>query len=317
MDEKKQKTIVPIVAITFVIVAFLLVIGLFFGGGSEGEIIADLRKEEARISQDLKDAQDNLLLETSQLNDLERAFRALFPFYGIASDEFKNVSSAVSKTDVFFFDVNGKPQLKITTKADLQQKINAKRQNINTILSAWKRKVSISQASTITSATINDLVLDAQEIEEYVNELAQIVDLLTPENSGLSQEEIDAYADLLSQVLSDITGTIATLVVTSTSPQPASPTQTVIVTVSDIENQQAEVDAAQAQVDALAAQLAQIQALIQQAQQQQASSTQQTPVIQHTTQQPHNVGTKRVNYVPPDIIFQRGPPSLIEGENAY
>lgn len=317
MDEKKQKTIVPVVAITFVIVAFLLVIGLFFGGGSKEGTISDLRKEEARISQDLKDAQDNLLRETSQLNDLERAFRALFPFYGIASDEFKNVSNAVSKTDVFFFDANGKPQLKITTKADLQQKINAKRQNINTILSAWKRKVSVSQASTITSATINDLVLDAQEIEEYVNELAQIVDLLTPENSGLSQEEIDAYANLLSQVLSDITGTIATLVVTSTSPQSASPTQTVTVTVSDIENQQAEVDAAQAQVDALAAQLAQIQALIQQAQQQQASSTQQTPVIQHTTQQPQNVGTQRGNYVPPDIIIQPGPPSLIEGENAY
>lgn len=317
MEETQEKNNIPLIAGAVVILIFGFGIYLMFGG-SGSPIPKNLQEEASRITKELATARQNLQNESNELNDLERAFRAMFPFYGIASDEYKNISSAVSKTDLFFLDANGNPKLKITSKAELQKKINDQRAYINQLLNNWKQKLSASQASVVTRQTINNLISDAQVIEEYVNDLSSVINLLTPENSGLTQAEIDSYQQILNDVNNQLSSSIANLVVTTTTTQQSGQTQTTTstqtqtVTAQDLANQQSVVDAAQAQVDALAAQLAQIQALINQAI---ASSTQ--PVIQKTSTQPKNVGTQRGDYVPPDLIVQPGPPGLVEGENAY
>lgn len=317
MEETQEKNNIPLIAGAVVILIFVFGIYLMFGGSSS-PIPKNLQEEASRITKELATARQNLQNESNELNDLERAFRAMFPFYGIASDEYKNISSAVSKTDLFFLDANGNPKLKITSKAELQKKINDQRAYINQLLNNWKQKLSASQASVVTRQIIDNLISDAQVIEEYVNDLSSVINLLTPENSGLTQAEIDSYQQILNDVNNQLSSSIANLVVTTTTTQQSGQTQTTTstqtqtVTAQDLANQQSVVDAAQAQVDALAAQLAQIQALINQAI---ASSTQ--PVIQKTSTQPKNVGTQRGDYVPPDLIVQPGPPGLVEGENAY
>lgn len=317
MEETQEKNNTPLIVGGAVILIFAFGIYLMFGGSSS-PIPKNLQDEASRITKELAAARQNLQNESNELNDLERAFRAMFPFYGIAADEYNNISGAVSKTDLFFLDANGNPKLKITSKSELQKKINDQRSYINKLLSNWKQKLSASQASAVTRQTINNLISDAQIIEEYVNDLSSVINLLTPENSGLTQAEIDSYQQILDDVNNQLSSSIANLVVTTTTTQQNSQTQTTTssqnqtVTAQDLANQQAVVDAAQAQVDALAAQLAQIQALINQAI---ASSTQ--PVIQKTSTQPKNIGTQRGDYVPPDLIVQPGPPGLVEGENAY
>lgn len=317
MDENREKVNTPLIVGGVVVLIFTFGLYLMLGG-SDSPIPKTLQEEASRITKELAVARQNLQNESNELNDLERAFRAMFPFYGIASDEYKNISNAVLKTDLFFIDANGNPKLKITSKSDLQKKINDQRTHINLLLNNWKQKLSASQASAITRQTINNLVSDAQVIEEYVNDLSSVINLLTPENSGLTQEEIDSYQQVLTDVNNQLSSSIATLVVTATNTQQSTQTQTATqaetqtVTAQDLANQQAIVAATQAQVDALAAQLAQIQALIDQAL---ASSTQ--PVIQKTSTQPRNIGTQRGDYVPPDLIIQPGPPGLVEGENAY
>lgn len=317
MDENHEKINTPLIIGGVVILIFAFGLYLMFGG-NDSPIPKNLQEEANRITKELVVARQNLQNESNELNDLERAFRAMFPFYGIASDEYKNISNAVSKTDLFFVDANGKPKLKITSKADLQKKINDQRAYINLLLNNWKQKLSTTQASVVTRQTINNLISDAQVIEEYVNDLSSVIDLLTPENSGLTQTEINSYQQILNGVNNQLSSSIANLVVTTTTIQQSEQTQTTApiqaqtVTAQDLANQQSTVDAIQAQVDALAAQLAEIQTLIDQAI---ASSTQ--PVIQKTSTQPKNIGTQRGDYVPPDLIVQPGPPGLVEGENAY
>lgn len=305
-----------------IVLVLAVVAGAYFYITSENRKIREQKFKAEEIRQELVQVRAKADVETAKLDNFKKKFRDQFPFHAVVSDEYDKIAGAISKVDALFDSSDGSaPKIKIKTKTvAVEADINSRWANIKTLLNEWKKKASISLAQEADKNTIIQIKKDAQVIQSFVNELASIVNALTPEDSGLTQSQIDNFEATLAAVSQEISGTIASLtqaesIVPVTSGQTTQTTQTTStqppVTAEEIITQQAIVAEIQAQIVVLEQQLAQIVAVI-------TSTTGITPLQEVVQVETTVVNTSNPNPTSsgvsfPDTIVDPNSPQLIQG----
>jgi hypothetical protein len=128
------------------------------------------------------------------------------PLFGGSSGNFTQNNYQVArlaienKADTLFNNATSKPEIKIgNLPTNSKNSINAKRQKVNEIFKTNSTSLSAGDMAFIIS---------------YLNDLRQIVASLSPDNSNLSQTQINNYQAVVNNAQTDIQATIT----------PASPT---------------------------------------------------------------------------------------------
>jgi hypothetical protein len=253
--------------------------------------------KEGNLKRDLAQAQNKVATETEKLNTMQAQFEGENSLYFVIKDQYAKAREAIDYSDVFFTNPNtSKPKIKIKTTSSVQAKVEARRIEINTVLSRWKDLIALSNAENVTIESVNSILQGAETLQSFIAELSAIVDGLTPGNSGLTQSQIDAYqalVDSLTEDISDVVGNLAGAQDTENTPS--------TVTIEDIEEQQAVVLQAQAQVESIQQNLTQTQSQ----QQSQTPQAEESPSADDSTQGEDST----------QLIITPGPPELIQGTN--
>ena len=132
-------------------------------------------------------------------SDIQKAFKA-------------DSDAVLVKTDVFFKDP-GTPSPKLALKMDdavLLGHIEVMRRDITQTLISWRELLKTIATTSIEAATpsvVKKVTEYADTVHEYITELQNVVDSLTPENSGLTQPEIDSYKAAVSTAIDETTPT--------------------------------------------------------------------------------------------------------------
>lgn len=185
--------------------------------GSKQSLINERQKSASEIAADLARAKSQLADAASHLSDMRAGF-SLSVFRDFVIEQHDSIQSALWTSDPFFNDPqSASPTLKLKTDSSTTAHIEGLRAMINNLISSWQTDTGSIRA--------NDLVL----INDYLGQLQDIVDNLTPQNSGLTQAEIDHY----DQIVSDAQNAVDTATNAQDSNQ---------VTPEDIQNQQNTVD---------------------------------------------------------------------------
>jgi len=323
--------------VAFSILAILVLLsgGVFFYAKAQSKKELAKQAQVQDIKNKIVDAEAQVRTETSKLNYLSGIFRDQNPVYAVVHDYYQRVSDAIESTDAVFQNpATSKPEIKVSTKTEtIKQNINDKRAKMNLLLAQWKKMANAAFVQETSKNTIQNIQKDAQAILSFIQSVHTIVVALTPENSGLTQAEIDAYVNSLAQASAEIISTINSLNV-AISVLPIAPTQTSsstppisVVTPATVSEQQVVVQQAVAQVVALQAQLAQVQTPA--VQTTQTQSTSQTPAPTSTSSQTTtiiNVPQVSAPALPsaetdtslfPDVSVQPGPEQLIQGANSF
>lgn len=103
--------------------------------------------------------------------------------------------------------------IKLTEKASVAAKkladeITANRQEIKTILEQWKALISDPVASVAPDAKTKTAAY-AEQVQEYIEALGELVDQLTPENSGLTGAQIDTIQDQIDTLVEETTQAVS------------------------------------------------------------------------------------------------------------
>lgn len=296
--------------VAIVVVILIAGLGVYFSSNKSTDN-KTLAGQEQRLQKEITKAKEKVTKEKDKLNGFERAFRTAFPFYGIADDGFRDVSEAVHKTDFLFENPDSAtPKIKLQILAALEKSINDKRSQVSLALIAWKEKADIALAKNLDNKALQEIINEAQIVAAYVDELNLIVDNLTTSNSGLSQETINYYEDVLGGVTAVIDSTVIALEnaqTVATAPANANTSANeVVVAVEQITTQQQVVANAEAQLQALEEALA---VIVEQLAALEASSAEVIPDV---------VEQGYVDWDSlPDLIVQPGEPRLIQGSNHY
>ena len=146
------------------------------------ELYAELAWEKAKLE-----------LETTKLEELQQLA----------------VTAAINNAYDGVGDFLNSSKIRVTDK-ELQARINAIRDEIAKILAQWKL---LSRSGTGSGSAFQEAVRrDLPQVNNYIDELRNIVNSLTPENSGLTQAQIDEYKkaiDDTSGSVNDATGDLA------------------------------------------------------------------------------------------------------------
>jgi len=228
--------------------------------------------------------------------------------------------------------------------------INSEKKNINLLLVEWKKKTTILSLRTIDLNASLEFRQQAEALKAFIENLSQIVNNWTTENSGLTQFQIDTYlsklpsVEAIYEVLTALDVAIETAqnptpppTSTSTSTSSASTTSSSnqaessdfqygsaagasLLTPEEVNTQQAVVATAQGQVNTIQNQITQIE--------QQQSPT--APEDTGTTVTPiqdindsNNINTSPAPFIlriinnSQGIIIQPGPPRLIQGTDPF
>jgi len=177
--------------------------------------------------------------------------------------------------------------------------INNERRNVNLLVEDWNKLTKISSISNLGLEEAEKIRREAEVIKNFLVNILSIVDGLTPNNSGLSQSEIDTYLaqlptiDSINQVLAVLDASIAS---DAQSLEPPAPT----VTPDEVIAQQNLVEQTEAEVSALEEEVAQ----------QPTEISPPTPES-YQTPGPRIINTKQ------GIIIQPGPPQLIPSTDPF
>ena len=314
--------------------------GYFFVGGSKPD---DLNSTRNKLQSVLVVAQDKLNQEKQKLNNMLSDIKQSFALAVSVQDQMRQATAVVNKTNIMFKDANGVNPKLIVKNPLTNIPIDDERKNINTILAEWEKKSNISSLKLINITESEKILKNAETIQNYLDELSQIMENLTPENSGLSQFQLDTYlqhlpsAEEIQQVINTITNAIQDAedniatspqsvtppaIDTTPPPQPETPPATLL---DEAIAQQAVVDAAQNQVNYIQEQINQIE-------------TEIPPPPVDTTIPPVEIlppevspevppvdsGNNTINYdvkrtidKNQGIIVQPGEPRLIQGTDPY
>ncbi len=278
MNFAKREWIITGSVVAVVVLAF----GIYFfiTGSKTHQLVA---KKDA-VQKDLESAKQVLTDETETLNNMVIGLRNSFSFAMSIQDQIKITKGLVAQTDFLFTGPNGNNPKMIFKNSDSDILINAERRDINIILEEWQKKISLSALNDLDEQEARLIEEQTRIVQRYIEDITEIVNTSTPENSGLTVAKIEDYKSKLpgADSVTDVITSIAQAVVdnqnkntqNNTSPvvayvqtiypeMQASTTgsftpQTPSITPEDVIAQQAIVDAAQAQVDALQKQLEQI-----------------------------------------------------------
>ena len=235
-DETKANLIT--LAVGLFILGALITAGFYtysFFFPANPEKSSDFQNE---LQANLDSAKIRAQLAKDKLNQLKQAAEAEKVSNARLQQALSQAQTIISTTDVFFDDAKtDHPTFNISTKdSKIEARISAKRAQLNSALVAWKRALAGANPDVVDAnrnmTTREYLVL----IQNYLAELQAIVNVLSPESSGLTQEQIDADKAIVAAATADTTKTIATI-----TPLP-------LITPQIIEDQNNVVDQANADV---------------------------------------------------------------------
>lgn len=334
-------------------IACLLVIILgvyFFTRESKAErLISQKNKLENAISL----AEKKLNKEKETLGSLTEGLRSSFALGLSVQDQMRKSSDIVRQTDFMFDNPYGSnPQLIFKNLKD-SVLVNNERKNINLMLLRWQQKINILSLEEIDIKESEKIRKEMEAIKSFIENVSEIINNLTPENSGLSQSEINDYVENFPFVenIDEVLVSIETAIETSKNPpantaeseeneesneseddqdfqNPFPVTPPVIVTPDEVADQQEAVAQAEEEVEILEEKLKEVEEEIQESSPTPAEATDPPPITTDTgdansENQDNNDNTDP--YIPPPreitpsqgIIIQPGPPRLIQGTDPY
>jgi len=322
-------------------IALLLTIsfGIYlFTRGSEYENLIDKKTE---LEKDLLAAQEKLKAEEDKLNqmleDLQNSFQLSFAI----QDQMQLALSLITQTDFLFEDAYGQ-----NPNSFLGTSLINQRKDINFLLSQWQKQLGILGLGNIDKTSSAKIRQDAERIKQFFQSLAGTISGLTPGNSGLTQEQIDAYLSQLpttgqiNEIINSIDDAIENL---NNSENPT-------VTPEQVVAQQEVVDDAREEVEEIEEELEEIEEQIEEeypyptpaeVPEEYATPAYETPAQGYSYPTPEAYSTpsqsysyqspetytggETLPYYPtpysrakyPGIIVQPGPPQLIPGSDPY
>ncbi|MBP6883621.1 MAG: hypothetical protein KBC06_00075 [Candidatus Pacebacteria bacterium] len=323
----KKSILVGGTIISLLVLIFLV---YFFVRGNKPD---DLNSTRNKLQSDLAIAQSKLANEKNKLDSMLDSLKQSFSLAVSVQDQMRQATDVVNRTNFMFHDPNGaSPELIV--KNPLQNiPINDQRKNINSLLTDWRTKLSLSSLKLIDVAESERIKKNTETIQQYLESLHQIADKLTPENSDLSQYQIDIYKQNLpaveevKQIISNIDAAIQNAQngnsqssgsTGNSGNSTSSGSQNPPVTPEDVIDQQNTVDDGQDQVDTIQNQIDQID------QQTETPPPTVPPVetppetpVAETENNTVNYGVRRTIDKNQGIIVQPGPAQLIPGTDPY
>ncbi len=330
-----------------ILVAVILFAAYFFIFYNRSD---DLDSQKAKIQNSLAKAEQKLNKDKKNLDNLTQKLQDSFPLAVHVQGQMKNSFDVVKKTDFMFDNPYGlNPQLIIKDFFNSAE-LNSQRKEINVLLERWQQELDLLSVQKIDIAESEKIRKDIETIKEFVKNLTEAVKALTPENSGLSQQQIDSYSSsfYLINNIDDILAAIDTSIKdskinntpsprevsdgTSTNTGGTATTQntntgdnatieiplisnlfTSSVTPEDVIQAQQQVSLSQKQVDLLKDELSQVQEQLNPTPLPIPEEVIPTPTIEDPNNA--NPGIQRIKYQ--GIIIQPGPPRLIQGSDPY
>ncbi len=154
---------------------------------------AEPQRSADEVQADLTDAYEDVEWQASTLSilrggpnqdaisaDQGRIATAQNAIENASRDAYVNSKDAIKKTDP------------ILGNSFIEKSITAKKKEIDNILSTWKN--TVDAGNTPLPQTVQSYL---STIQSYLASLETLVDSLTPDNSGLTQAQIDSYKELV------------------------------------------------------------------------------------------------------------------------
>ncbi|MFA6077070.1 MAG: hypothetical protein WC735_03265 [Candidatus Paceibacterota bacterium] len=316
-----------------VVFALVLAFGVYFF--MHGDKYNDLVTQKNMLQSDLAIAKNKLNKEKETLDTMTDDLESEFYLAATFQDQMRKASGIVEETDFMFKDASGSNPELIVKNPLKNILINDERKNINLLLEEWRKKTDILLIKTIDVNEREKIQKEMQTIKEFLEDLSEIIESLTPADSGLSQLQIDIYLSQLPPVeaIEEVLVSLETAIENSNNPQtpPTSPSNIPSVTPEDVGNQQEVVEQVEDEVDSIKEKLTQVEQEIQQSTPNPPPPTPTSPTTPPVTTNPNpenqntNNGNNTNNPEVPrnipntrqGIIVQPGSPRLIQGTDPY
>lgn len=217
---------------------------------SNADLSANLNQARANLKKaqaGLGDNADQATLNFSQAKDL--LVNAINDSYTKADDALRN------KIYSLFTDPNRyRARLAFSTDTFLQEDIENGKDDVSDLLDTWYKNLSKSNDASNLEANYAVAKANLEQIKNLLNKCAEAVNGLTPENSYITQTQIDAWKLNISTARTNINSAIDTLV--SSFNQYKTASLAVKISVNSTVAEQASVEQAQAGVESAQAALA-------------------------------------------------------------
>ena len=318
-----------------IILISIFCVALYFFIVSNNSDDTNIQKDKLQDS--LNKAEKKLNKEKDNLNNLTQKLQDSFPLAVNVQGQMKKSFEVVQETDFMFYNpYSSNPELIIKDFLN-SAALNSQRKEINILLARWQKEIDLLSIQKIDIQESEKIKKDIETIREFVKNLSEAVKTLTPENSGLSQSQIDQYSysfyaiSNIDEILISIDNSIKESKInpsysnnnsdnnnTTNSNSDSSSIQIPFISdfftdsfkPEDVVNAQEKVAEAQKEVDELKSQLSQLE----------QSATTITPIPEILPTVPidensSNTGIQRIKYE--GIMIQPGPPRLIQGSDPY
>lgn len=272
----------------------LFVVIYFFVLGDKSE---DLMTQKNALETNLAIAEGKLVKEKAILDNLSANFTDHSSFGTGIQGQMKTAREAVRETNFMFINPDGQNPEFIIKNFPTGKLISDERKKINLLLLDWQKKADVLSGGKIDVKNAEIIKQNAQTIKNFIENLYQTVKNLTPENSGLSEAQINIYLGQL-------------------------PSTEIIDTVF----QQAVVLEVEAEVQTIQEQLTKVEVEIQQTLASSPPLPISEPISPAQTQTVDNEIDPDIYFGHPSgriiiptegIIIQPGPPRLIQGSDAF
>lgn len=301
----------------------VLVFGVYFFVFRNAD---DLATQRSKLEEALVLAQGKLNRAKEVLTSMTDQLNSYFSFGFEMQNQIEEITEIVEQTDFLFTDANGEnPEFVIENFAD-GSLISEERKQINLLLAKWRQKTGIRSIGKISVEEGRQLREDTEKIKTFIANLYNAVGSLTPENSGLSQAQIDTYSVQLPSIanVEQVIASISTAIEVANNS--GNPNTTSPITPEEVITQEELVETHEEEVENIEENITQIE-------QQIIEETPPAPVVvtptpvspapPTTTNQPSSpvpvYGTYGSRKIVPTtgIIVQPGPARLIQGSDEY
>ncbi len=308
-----SKTIVSIILV--VLFFFALIFGIYSIVNNYKN--TDLSAQKSLLDQKLSSAKDKLDKAKQTLGGMIDSLSKYFSFGLDIQVQMNEAVKLVKQTNFLFTDPDGaNPEFIVVNFAE-RNSVSESRKEINQLILNWKKKTDILYIGNIDTKEAEQIRQDAEKIKDFLDNLFNTVQSFTPENSGLSQTQINLYLEQLpsGEAINKVIENISNAIVSENS-QPTTDNNTPPVTPEEVVNQQTIVEEIEEEVETIEEEIIQVEEQIIQTQPPAPIEQTPPPVVPPVVTPPesNNFLPGRRKITPSTgIIIQPGPAKLIQG----
>ena len=279
--------------------------------------------QKSILDQKLISAKDKLDKAKQTLGNMIDSLSSHFSFgFGIQV-QMNEAIKLVKQTNFLFTDPDGPNPEFIVVNFSNKDAISESRKEINLLILNWQKRTDILSVGRIDVKEAEQIRQDAEKIKNFLDNLFNTVENFTPENSGLSQTQINLYQgqlpspDAINKVIDTISSAITNGNTETNTPADNSNDNS--VTPEDVVNQQNVVKEIEEEVQIIQEQITQVEQQIIQTQPPAPVDPNPAPVVVPPVVTPvennNNVFLPGRRKITPStgIIIQPGPARLIQG----